>query len=76
MKANRVRGVLLTIGLGLGVASAACHDARSKADAPNKPPTGGAISNGDLLVNRPYLLAIVDQPTGALLMLGHIEEPQ
>ena len=28
-----------------------------------------------MIVNRPYLLAIVDQPTGALLMLGHIEDP-
>ncbi|HYP99286.1 MAG TPA: serpin family protein [Polyangiaceae bacterium] len=28
-----------------------------------------------MIVNRPYLLAIVDQPTSALLMLGHIEEP-
>jgi serine protease inhibitor len=26
-------------------------------------------------VNRPYLLAVVDEPTGAVLMLGHIEEP-
>jgi len=29
-----------------------------------------------MIVNRPYLLAIVDQPTGALLLLGHIEEPK
>ena len=29
-----------------------------------------------MIVDRPYLLAIVDQPTGALLMLGHIEEPR
>ena len=29
-----------------------------------------------MIVNRPYLLPIVGQPTGALLMLGHIEEPQ
>jgi serine protease inhibitor len=28
-----------------------------------------------MIVNRPYLVAVVDQPTGALLMLGHIEEP-
>jgi len=26
-------------------------------------------------VNRPYLVALVDQPTGALLMLGHFEQP-
>jgi serpin B len=26
-------------------------------------------------VNRPYLLAILDNPTGALLMLGHIQDP-
>lgn len=29
-----------------------------------------------MIVNRPYLIAIVDRPTGALLMLGHIEEPK
>lgn len=28
-----------------------------------------------MIVNRPYLLAVVDQPTGAVLMLGHIEQP-
>ena len=26
-------------------------------------------------VNRPYLVAIVDNPTGAVLMLGHIQDP-
>ncbi|HEY1533111.1 MAG TPA: serpin family protein, partial [Polyangiaceae bacterium] len=26
-------------------------------------------------VNRPYLVAIIDNPTGALLMLGHIQDP-
>jgi serpin B len=28
-----------------------------------------------MVVNRPYLLAIVDVPTGAVLMLGHIQDP-
>jgi serpin B len=28
-----------------------------------------------MIVNRPYLIAIVDEPTGALLMLGHIDDP-
>ncbi|MEO8906066.1 MAG: serpin family protein [Polyangiaceae bacterium] len=28
-----------------------------------------------MIVNRPYLVAIVDNPTGALLMLGHIQDP-
>ncbi len=28
-----------------------------------------------MLVNRPYLVAIVDNPTGAVLMLGHIQDP-
>jgi serpin B len=26
-------------------------------------------------VNRPYLVAIIDNPTGAVLMLGHIQDP-
>lgn len=29
-----------------------------------------------MIVNRPYLVAIVDKPTGALLMLGHIAAPE
>jgi serpin B len=29
-----------------------------------------------MIVNRPYLVSLVDQPTGAVLMLGHIEEPK
>ncbi len=28
-----------------------------------------------MIVNRPYLIAIVDEPTGALLMLGQIDDP-
>ena len=28
-----------------------------------------------MVVNRPYLIAIVDVPTGAILFLGHIEDP-
>jgi len=28
-----------------------------------------------MVVNRPYVLAIVDVPTGAILFLGHIEDP-
>ena len=28
-----------------------------------------------MIVNRPYLVAIVDVPTGAILMLGHITDP-
>ncbi len=28
-----------------------------------------------MVVNRPYLLAVVDNPTGAILMLGHIVDP-
>ena len=28
-----------------------------------------------MVVNRPYLIAIVDEPTGAILMLGHIQDP-
>ncbi len=28
-----------------------------------------------MAVNRPYLVGIIDNPTGALLMLGHIQDP-
>jgi|HubBroStandDraft_4_1064222.scaffolds.fasta_scaffold06884_5 serpin B len=28
-----------------------------------------------VVVNRPYLIAIVDVPTGAILFLGHVEDP-
>ena len=28
-----------------------------------------------MIVNRPYLVAVIDNPTGALLMLGHIQDP-
>ena len=28
-----------------------------------------------MIVNRPYLIAVVDVPTGAILMLGHITDP-
>jgi serpin B len=28
-----------------------------------------------MVVNRPYLIALVDQPTGAVLFLGHVEDP-
>jgi serine protease inhibitor len=28
-----------------------------------------------MVVNRPYLIALVDQPTGAVLFLRHVEDP-
>ena len=28
-----------------------------------------------MVVDRPFVLAIVDVPTGAILFLGHIEDP-
>jgi serine protease inhibitor len=28
-----------------------------------------------MIVNRPYLVAIVDLPTGAILSLGHVGDP-
>ena len=28
-----------------------------------------------VVVNRPFLISIVDQPTGAVLMLGHVQNP-
>jgi len=28
-----------------------------------------------MIVNRPYLVSIIDNPTGAVLMLGHIQDP-
>ncbi len=28
-----------------------------------------------MVVNRPYLIAVLDVPTGAILMLGHITDP-
>jgi serine protease inhibitor len=28
-----------------------------------------------MVVNRPYLIAVVDDPTGAIVFLGHVEDP-
>jgi serpin B len=28
-----------------------------------------------MVVNKPFVVAIVDEPTGALLFLGHIDDP-
>jgi serpin B len=42
---------------------------------------GGASSSASgpspvtMIVNRPFLFSIVDQPTGAVLFLGHVEDP-
>jgi serpin B len=38
------------------------------ASAPGPTPT-------PMLVNRPYLIAVVDDPTGAIVFLGHVEDP-
>jgi serpin B len=32
-------------------------------------------SQATVTVNRPYLIALVDMPTGAILFLGHVEDP-
>jgi serpin B len=37
---------------------------------PGPPPTPVPM-----VVNRPYLAALVDGPTGAILMLGHVTDP-
>jgi serpin B len=39
---------------------------------PNPPPPPPPVP---MVVNRPYLVGLVDGPTGALLMLGHIVDP-
>ncbi|MFI5297534.1 MAG: serpin family protein [Polyangiales bacterium] len=36
---------------------------------------GNAPQPVPMVVNRPYLLSIIDIPTGAVLFLGHIEDP-
>jgi serpin B len=36
---------------------------------------GAAEQPVPMVVNRPYVVAIVDVPTGAILFLGHIEDP-
>jgi len=37
--------------------------------------SGEVLPTASVIVNRPYLIAIVDVPTGAILFLGHIEDP-
>jgi len=36
---------------------------------------GGSIEVESVIVDRPYLVSIVDAPTGAVLFLGHVEDP-
>ncbi|MEP7048696.1 MAG: serpin family protein [Pseudomonadota bacterium] len=38
-------------------------------------PSGPARVPIPMIVNRPYLLAVLDAPTGAILILGHINDP-
>ncbi len=38
-------------------------------------PVGDPVVPISVLVDRPYLVAVVDVPTGAVLMLGHIQDP-
>ncbi|MEO7038133.1 MAG: serpin family protein [Polyangiaceae bacterium] len=56
-----------------GVEAAAATAVVLKAGSAQNP--GQAPTPVPMIVNRPYLVAIVDNPTGALLMLGHIQDP-
>jgi serpin B len=35
----------------------------------------GMYNDVPMTVDRPYLFAIVDNPTGAILFLGHVQDP-
>jgi serpin B len=59
------------VGVEAAAATAVILSGTSAYDPnPPAPPTPAPM-----VVNRPYLLALVDKPTGALLMLGHIADP-
>lgn len=55
---------------GIEAAAATAVLVAGTSSAPAEPPVSVEMN-----VNRPYLIAIVDRPTGALLMLGHIQDP-
>jgi serpin B len=42
----------------------------------NPPPGTRPPARRKLICDRPFLIAIVDEPTGALLFLGEIQDPR
>jgi serpin B len=55
-------------GVEAAAATAVIVGSTSIAEPPPPPPV-------PVVVNRPYLVALVDGPTGAILMLGHVADP-
>jgi serine protease inhibitor len=55
-------------GVEAAAATAVIFGTAAIAEPPPPPPL-------PVVVNRPYLVALVDGPTGAILMLGHVADP-
>jgi serpin B len=62
-----------TISMQESGVEAAAATAVIFADGGSEPPEAAAPI--PMTVNRPYLVTVVDVPTGAILFLGHIEDP-